>query len=129
MRQRSLIALLVGLCLVSFVGLCRADDEKKKDDDKKSEKMSKKGFLGINFSAEDGKIVITEIVPNSPAEKAGLKAGDQIVKVGDKEVKDEDSLRETVGDKKPGTKLSLVIKRDGKEQTIEATLGERPDED
>jgi S1-C subfamily serine protease len=129
MRQRSLIALLVGLCLVSFVALSRADDEKKKDDDKKSEKASKKGFLGINFNAEDGKIVITEVVEKSPAEKAGLKAGDEIVKVDDKSVKDEDSLREAVGDKKPGTKVSIVIKRDGKEQTIEATLGERPDED
>jgi S1-C subfamily serine protease len=129
MRQRSLIALLVGLCLVAFVGLSRADDEKKKDDEKKPAPTAKKGYLGIRFEIEEGKgAVIQEIMPSSPAEKAGLKVGDVIVKVGKTEVKDEDTLRESVGDMKPGDKLTVVLKRDGKEQTMDVTVGEKPED-
>jgi S1-C subfamily serine protease len=129
MRQRSLIALLVSLCLFSFAALCRADDEKKKDDDKKPDHAAQRGFLGIGLRPDEDKVVIEHVEPGSPAEKAGLKEGDVLVKVGKTEVKDTDSVIKAVQATKPGDKLDVVIKRDGKEQTIEVTVGKKADED
>ena len=128
MRHGSLVALLAGLMLVAFGGLCRADDEKKSDD-KKSDAAAKPGFLGVMIdNTDDGKVVVREVVPNSPAEKAGLKAGDMIMKVGKEEVKDANKCTEIIRGMKAGDKVSLEIKRDGKDQTIDVTLGERTED-
>src|SRR5215213_8362447 len=60
-----------------------------------------------------------------------IKAGDVIVKVDDYKVKDnveQDDLQDTVKEivkHKPGTKIKLGIKRDGKDMTVEVTVGKR----
>jgi S1-C subfamily serine protease len=70
-------------------------------------------------------IVVREVPPDSPAAKAGVKAGDVIVKVGDKSINDFDALANTLAQHKPGDKLSLTVKRDGQDKTLNVTLGER----
>ena len=62
----------------------------------------------------------------SPAEKAGLKGGDIIIKFAGKDVKNIEDYMEAIGTKKPGDMAEVVVKRDGKEQTIGVTLGIRP---
>lgn len=122
-------ALLAGLVLCGSAALTRADDDKdKKMDDKKAEPAAKRGFLGIRFQAGEGEIKIEDVVPDSPAEKAGLKPGDVVVRVDKKDVKDEGTLRELIGSHKPGDKVSIEIKRDGKEQTMDVTLGSPPED-
>ena len=46
------------------------------------------------ISAETGSVVVVGTVPNSPAEKAGLKAGDVIVKVNDHKVKEKEATKD-----------------------------------
>jgi S1-C subfamily serine protease len=60
------------------------------------------------------------IIPGSPAEKAGLRKGDIIVKVGSYEVGAGRSVSTLVGEFSPGDKIELTIIRDGK--TIVKTL-------
>jgi predicted metalloprotease with PDZ domain len=87
------------------------------------------GFLGIMFSAAkdaDHGITVHEVAPDSPALKAGLKSGDVIVKANDQEIKDTDSFLRLMEGKKPGDKLDLGVLRNGKEQQMTVTLGERP---
>lgn len=126
--MRSLVtALLAGLVLFGSAALSRADDDKdKKMDDKKPEPAAQRGYLGIRFQVAEGEIRIDEVMPDSPAEKAGLKEGDVVVRVDKKEVKAEGSMREIVGSHKPGDKVTIDIKREGKEQTLEVTLGSPP---
>lgn len=62
----------------------------------------------------------------SPAEKAGLKEGDIIVKLADKPVESVEGLFEFLIEKKPGDTLDVVVQRDGKEHTFKVTLGTRP---
>jgi len=82
-------------------------------------------FLGVTTDdAEDG-AKITEITRESAAEKAGLKVGDIITKVGDKKVDDPGSLYEAVSSMKPKDEVKVLYKRDGKENSAKATLGER----
>jgi serine protease Do len=64
--------------------------------------------------------------PNSPAEKAGIKAGDVITAINGASVKDARDLARRIGMTAPGTSVKLDIMRDGKSQTLSMTLGEMP---
>jgi serine protease Do len=66
------------------------------------------------------------VVPDSPADKAGLKQGDVIVKVNDTEITERTSLVSALGQHSVGDKVWLTIVRDGKEQTVEVTLDSAP---
>lgn len=66
------------------------------------------------------------VVPDSPAAKAGLKQGDIIVKVNDTDINERTSLVSALGQHSVGDKVKLTVLRDGKEQTIEVTLGSAP---
>lgn len=75
-------------------------------------------------AAEKG-IVVQDVDPAGPAAKAGIKRGDMIVKIGDKEVGDYNSLVDMLRTHKPGDKLSVKVMRDGQEHTVDVTLGTR----
>lgn len=66
------------------------------------------------------------VQPGSPAEKAGLKTGDIIVKIGSDKVDDNHSLTSLIGKHKSGETVTLTIIRDGKTTTVKATLGKAP---
>ena len=68
---------------------------------------------------------ITDVTKGSSAEKAGLKNGDIITKINDKKVEDPNSLSEVVTSFKPKDEVTVYFKRDGKEQSAKATLGDR----
>ena len=93
-----------------------------------TEKPSQTGspYLGIVIAPAEHGIAVREITPDSPAAKAGFKLGDQITKVDDKEVKEPDDFMKMVGGKNPGDQLTLNVLRDGREQTLNVTLGRRP---
>lgn len=70
--------------------------------------------------------LVAEVQPDTPAAKAGIKAGDVIVSVNGQPVEDSHRLSFTVGAVAPGTKLDLEIVRDGNTKTITATTAARP---
>lgn len=91
-------------------------------------------FLGVTtnvYSDSDDKegahkgAEVTNITKGSAAEKAGLKNGDIITKINDKKIYDPNSLSEVVTSFKPKEEVTVYFKRDGKEQSAKATLGER----
>jgi S1-C subfamily serine protease len=87
-----------------------------------------RGYLGILVGpAEEGGtgVMVREVTAGSPAAKAGLKSGDRVVKLGDEDVTDVERFLRAVAAKKPGDKLTLGVLRDGKEQKLTVTLGER----
>jgi serine protease Do len=74
-------------------------------------------YMGIN---EDKGLLITEVRENSPAARAGLKAGDVIVEADGKEVKGQMDLMRAINEKKEGD-ISLTIVRDKNRQTVRVT--------
>ena len=77
--------------------------------------------LGSYFGVNDGKgVLITEVLKDTPAEKAGLKAGDVITKVGDKKVEDSDDLVSALRD--ADQKVTLTVMRQKSSRTIESEL-------
>ena len=83
------------------------------------------GFLGITTRKADDGVKITDVSKGSAAEKAGLKEGDIITKVGDKKVNDPDDLMDVISGYKPKADVAISYKRDGKAGDVKATLKER----
>jgi serine protease Do len=73
-------------------------------------------------------ILVSQVAPGSPAEKAGLKVGDIIVAIDGEKVREVRELQFRVMKTPPGTEITLTILRGGKEQTIKAKVGEMPEE-
>jgi photosystem II stability/assembly factor-like uncharacterized protein len=88
-----------------------------------------KAYLGITGEDAPGGALIQSVSDNSPAAKGGLKAGDLITKVNDKEIKDYDAFVETFRDRNPGEVLKLTVNRGKQAKPLELTitLGTRPD--
>lgn len=71
-------------------------------------------------------VVIEDVIEDSPAEKAGIKRYDVVVEFNGEKVEEKaNQFRNRVAMLKPGTKVKLVIIRDGKRKTITAELGDK----
>ncbi|MCB1692011.1 MAG: DegQ family serine endoprotease [Pseudomonadales bacterium] len=72
--------------------------------------------------------LVTQVFADSPAEAAGIKEGDIIVKYNDKQIDLSSELPHFVGRTKPGTKVEMTVVRAGKKQELDVTIG-KLDED
>lgn len=95
----------------------------------------------LDLNTETG-VIITQVTPGSPADDAGLKAGDDrfrfqaqpvvgggdvIIEADGDSIEQDGDLATAILDKNPGDTVTLKILRDGKEQDVEVTLGDRSD--
>ncbi|HTU93956.1 MAG TPA: PDZ domain-containing protein [Gemmataceae bacterium] len=98
------------------------------------EDMSNRTRKKLKLAKDEG-VFIIEVVPDSPAEEAGLRQGDVITHVNGKLIEDEDELVKDLHQAGAGKKVDLTVIRDGKKQEMKAELGEisgrelRSDED
>ena len=80
--------------------------------------------LGINTIADSSRVFVTAVTLGSAALEAGLEPGDQLIKVGDIEVKDDNFgvlYRSRYGNAE-GTRLPMVIRRNETERTLEVAV-------
>jgi serine protease Do len=97
-----------------------------------------RGYLGLslndltpdladefNLPGRSGALV-DDVMPNTPAQKAGLKSGDVITGVNGKEVADANSLTLTISESSPGSTATLNVMRDGQAKSIDVVLGVLP---
>ena len=82
--------------------------------------------LGLNPDEPGGALVAT-VTANSPAAKAGLKQGDVILSANGEPIKNVNDLPRKVAMMQPGQKLTLDVRRSGKDVNLEAQVGEMPD--
>jgi serine protease Do len=81
---------------------------------------------GFGVPTANGALV-ADVGPDSPAAKAGLKSGDVVVAINDKEISGADNLRVVVSQLRPGSPVKVKFFRNGLSQTTVVTLGERMD--
>ncbi len=74
------------------------------------------------FGAATGGVLVSSVTKESPAEKAGLRAGDVITTVNGTAVRDAGELVEELSEAKDGAEVSIGILRDKKASTVKATL-------
>ncbi len=85
--------------------------------------------LAEYFQIPDGNgVLVEEIVEDSPAEAAGIEAGDVIIKIGDTAVADTDELVDAISDLAADVPTPIVVIRKGSEVIMEVTVAE-PDAD
>jgi len=99
-----------------------------------------RGFLGVTIQDIDVDLMeameltstkgalITKVLKDSPAEKAGLKEGDVILKFNGIEVKNSSHLKNLVAMVPPGTRVEVQLWRDGRSKSVKVRLGKRPKE-
>jgi serine protease Do len=79
----------------------------------------------FGYQGHDG-VLVRQVVPNTPA-TGKLLEGDIITALDGKGVETVQELRQTIAALPPNSKVNLTVFREGKEQNIELTLGEQPD--
>lgn len=93
-------------------------------------KMHDSGYVGVmlNHDESEGTLSIESVIPGTPADAAGLKAGDVLVALnGTRISKDnEAALEKARGDWKPGQKVTYTIQRGGLEQQVTLALASMP---
>lgn len=95
-----------------------------------------RGWLGVEIagrSASDtlpsrttSDVLIAGVMPGGPGARGGLRAGDQLLSVSGQHVTSPDQVIRQIGGLKPGEQADVVVRRDGKEQVLKVTMGERP---
>lgn len=88
--------------------------------------VAKEYRLSIQYGAYVTSQQGSPISAGSPAEKAGLKKGDIITKLDGKRIDAKNPLLSAISTHQPGDKVSVTYMRDGKESTVDVTLGEYP---
>ncbi len=97
------------------------------------------GTLGLRFSRGNpvlGEPVVAEVIPGSPADRAGLKAGDRIVAVDQQPVERTAQVFQAIGTQYAGDDVSIAVRRNGKRieekltlvspQALKRARGEKP---
>ncbi len=95
-----------------------------------------RGSIGVEFAAQpvpaiarvygvQSGVTISNVVPGSPADTAGLKVGDTITAVDGKDVKNGDELVADIAARKPGSKANLSFVRNGKKEQTSVTIADR----
>ena len=72
-----------------------------------------------------GGVLVADVASGGPAEKAGLKKSDVILKLDGKALQDADALAAFMGSAKAGQEVAVTVLRKGKEQAFKITLGEK----
>ncbi|MDW8066497.1 MAG: Do family serine endopeptidase [Aquificaceae bacterium] len=97
-----------------------------------------RGWLGVviqditpdmaeNLGVKEG-VIIAQIMPGSPADKAGIRVGDIVVEIDNQKVGEVRDLQFRIMRTEPGKDVSLKILREGKEMTLKVKVGEMPEE-
>lgn len=91
-------------------------------------KNIKGGWLGVFLAPKEPQLRVKQVIPGSPAEKAGLQRDDVIVSVDGSSPQSRWDLVQMLRWKGADASLQLTISRRGREHSLGAVLGQRPDE-
>ena len=129
MRESSRVWVTAVAAVVLVPVLALLDGSRAAETPRASGTSEQAAYLGVQLEEEveqpDGGARITGVVEDSPAEKAGLAAGDVVIEFGGVTIRGPGALTRQIHAKAPGDKVRIRIVRDGDERTIEAELGDR----
>lgn len=108
--------ILLSLLLLALPALCVAQ-----------EKKPKPSYVGVMIAEGEkkGTLVVLSVIKDGPADKAGLKAGDVVLKIDGAVPPDLPTAVKVIGALKAGRKAKFVVRRDDKESEIDVVPVER----
>ena len=78
--------------------------------------------MGIGMEVKEGRLLVGSVAPGSPAEKAGIAKGDELVAFDGKPVRESLDVYYLVGEKRDGDTARVTIRRGGEEKTLPLTF-------
>lgn len=100
------------------IGLISVDD--------RSLSNKNRGYLGVGIGEHDRGILITGVSKGMPAQKAGMKKDDVVLKLNGRKPYDVASFAQNISNLGPGSIARLLILRNGKDMPLKVELGKRP---
>src|SRR5690606_21241700 len=82
------------------------------------------GYLGVVTTTRGGRLVVTEVVRDTPGHAAGVNVDDELIALGEERVDGE--LTTALARHAPGDTVSVLVARRGRLRRLEVTLGARP---
>jgi len=84
-------------------------------------------YIGVSIqpTQDQNGVMVTGVVPGSPAQEAGIVPGDVITQFNGKNVADPQDLPDAVAQTQPGQKVSVVVNRGGQSKEIEIIIGDK----
>jgi serine protease Do len=87
-----------------------------------------RGWIGVFIKEQDERIMVSGLVDNGPAQAAGVKQNDIILTFDGKGVEELQEFVKTVKETNPGSKVKMVLERDGKKIAVDVQVASRPDD-
>jgi S1-C subfamily serine protease len=85
--------------------------------------LTPRAAAALSLPAQTQGIIVTQVLAGSAAAQAGLKVNDVIAKINDQQIDGTHPISSILLHTRPGDKVKLTIIRDGKQQTVDLTLG------
>ena len=110
-------------------------------DDAGAQSESKSGYLGVSLQSLDNElresygyrgtdgVLISDLEDGGPADEAGLRRGDIIIRINGRSMNSTNEVAQRVGGSDPGSKMSISVWRSGREKSVQVVLGSRPEFD
>jgi S1-C subfamily serine protease len=92
-----------------------------------SKPSSQHGFIGVQVQETPHGVEVVKVLSGQAAEKAGVKEHDIILSVGNQKIDNVENLLITVNGYSPGETTIIVVLRNQQQQTLEITMGNRPE--
>ena len=86
------------------------------------------GWLGVYLALDSKQAVVTEVIPGTPAQKAGLQGGDVLLAVGATKTPTREDFVRAIQGHEPGERVKIKLRRDKRDRVVVVRLGERPEE-
>jgi putative serine protease PepD len=85
-------------------------------------------YLGVSTAPTAGNTgaEVGNVNGGSPAQRAGAEIGDVVVEVDGARISQPDDIATAIADNKPGDQITMKVRRNGQERTLNVTLGNRP---
>jgi len=91
----------------------------------KSLRPAGQGMLGVVVADQSGVVVVSQLYAGAPAQRAGIRVGDQILAVSGLAVTTNQALIDAVSSYQPNERIELLVKRNGWTNRLSVTLGDR----
>ena len=128
------LAIAVAVALPTFAGDYKCTESTQACLDMMAAKYSQRGWVGIelDYDEETGLKTITNVVADSPAQRAGFKTGDELVALNgmrfDDEVQQAKMKEMYAQEMVPGNKVTYTVERNGHDRNLDVTLAKVPEQ-